>query len=366
MGLTLTKVSETATKITLGWTPAPGVIGYRFQSSTQAPKWSHTWDPTRSQVTFSKAEWYKVEALGVEEAGEYPPVGPGDKLRYAPPTLSNPITFDLTNANRQSGFLRNGAGRDLRITCREVLRGPLDEMIGWRNIVWIGGEFASVADSSQEVAHIIPRVISGTLHLEGIKFRSQFAADVIAPRFTVPYIQIQNCDLEAVREPAEPGSHSDCFQTQYATIEELRVDKCTIRTSFQGFFLSNEPNYPGQPLPSKVGRALFSRLNCKPGPQGVPHTYLFKAIPPRAGAQPLGPWVLEDVWIPNADTPDFRVYPSSSGRDWAGNPTNARCLRVGNTLEFSPECGITGVVNLGSPADFATGAGMQYVSPGYV
>lgn len=72
MALGLTKLSETATKITLGWTPVVGAVGYRFQSAVTEPKWSHTWDPARSQVTFSKADWYRVEALGSEALGEYP------------------------------------------------------------------------------------------------------------------------------------------------------------------------------------------------------------------------------------------------------------------------------------------------------
>lgn len=76
MNLPLTKISETSTKITLGWTPVPGAVGYRFQSSTQAPKWSHTFDPTRDRVTFSKADWYKVEALGVSASGEFPVTAP--------------------------------------------------------------------------------------------------------------------------------------------------------------------------------------------------------------------------------------------------------------------------------------------------
>lgn len=73
MALTLTKISETQNKITLGWTPVPGVIGYRFQSASQAPSWSHTWDPQKSQVTFSKAAWYKVQALDDVHEGVYPP-----------------------------------------------------------------------------------------------------------------------------------------------------------------------------------------------------------------------------------------------------------------------------------------------------
>ena len=74
--LALTKISETSTKITLGWTPVPGAAGYRYQSATQAPKYSHTWDPNANKVTFSKAAWYKVEALSVEATGNYPPSTP--------------------------------------------------------------------------------------------------------------------------------------------------------------------------------------------------------------------------------------------------------------------------------------------------
>lgn len=72
-GLTLRKVSETESKITLGWDPVPGAVGYRFQSAATAPKWSHTFDPTRITVLFSKGqEPYKVEALGVLDGDVYP------------------------------------------------------------------------------------------------------------------------------------------------------------------------------------------------------------------------------------------------------------------------------------------------------
>ena len=91
--LQLNKLSETAQKITLGWAPVPGAVGYRFQSSTQAPKWSHTFDPSRSQVTFSKADWYKVEALAVEDAGQYPGTtpSPGSWFGIADPWAGVPF-----------------------------------------------------------------------------------------------------------------------------------------------------------------------------------------------------------------------------------------------------------------------------------
>lgn len=98
MSLILTKISETATKITLGWTPVPGAIGYRFQSA-ESLKWSHTWDSSRSSVQFSKAAWYKVEALGVAAAGQYPPSDP-------PP----PSELPIWNADLSTGDLSQYGG----------------------------------------------------------------------------------------------------------------------------------------------------------------------------------------------------------------------------------------------------------------
>lgn len=71
--LPLTKLSETATTITLGWAPV-GDRGYRFTREKANGVWSNTWDPTVKQATFSKdSAWYKVEALGEVAAGQYPP-----------------------------------------------------------------------------------------------------------------------------------------------------------------------------------------------------------------------------------------------------------------------------------------------------
>jgi Right handed beta helix region len=70
--LPLHVVSETATTITLGWTPVPG-LGYRFSRSAGGGKFSHTWDATRDSVRFSRdSDWYKVEALTAGPFGEHP------------------------------------------------------------------------------------------------------------------------------------------------------------------------------------------------------------------------------------------------------------------------------------------------------
>ena len=286
-----------------------------------------------------------------------PPPPSGDKLRYAPPALSNPVNITLTNANRTSA-LSSGQGRDARVSVAEVLTGGGGQVSGWRNLVWLGGEFQTSGNPSSS-GHIVPINNSGTLHFEGIKAR--VSGDFFGARFTNPVIQIQNCDIQVSDEGS--SAHADAFQTQYLTCDSLRVDRCTIRTDYQGFFCSNEPQYAGQPSPSRLDEFRLSRTNFRPGPQGYPATFVFKAIPSKTSI-PLGPWYLDDVWIPD-DNPTMRVYPSSSGTDWAGNPLATKCSRVGNTVVWTSDAGISGVLTIGTPADFAAGAGMSYVPPGY-
>jgi hypothetical protein len=75
MSLTITKVSETSTKITLGWTPVAGCLGYAFYAD--GTRVSNTWDWNKSQITFSKGPaQFKVVALGSEQEGVYPPASP--------------------------------------------------------------------------------------------------------------------------------------------------------------------------------------------------------------------------------------------------------------------------------------------------
>jgi hypothetical protein len=70
--LTLTKIAETNSTITFAWQPVVGALGYRFSSSA-APKYTHTWDGSRSTVKFAKgADWYKVEALMPGPFGDWP------------------------------------------------------------------------------------------------------------------------------------------------------------------------------------------------------------------------------------------------------------------------------------------------------
>lgn len=45
---------------------------------------------------------------------------------------------------------------------------------------------------------------------------------------------------------------------------------------------------------------------------------------------------------------------------------NGDAERVGNTVVWNAAAGISGAVNIGAHADFASNAGMSYASPGYL
>jgi hypothetical protein len=69
--LPLTELSPPgAEPVILGWTPVPGAVGYRF--TTNGLTVSHTWDPTRSQVKFSRAGEHAVHALMPGPWGDWP------------------------------------------------------------------------------------------------------------------------------------------------------------------------------------------------------------------------------------------------------------------------------------------------------
>lgn len=97
MSIAIQKLSETASTITLGWTPVSGCLGYRFSSSSTS-KPSVTWDPSRSSVKFSKADWYKVEALEVRDSGQYP----------AAPAPPSSLPAVITAGGTYSGTLTGG------------------------------------------------------------------------------------------------------------------------------------------------------------------------------------------------------------------------------------------------------------------
>lgn len=73
MDLPLTKLSETATTITLGWTPIP-CLGYVLYAD--GVRKSNSWEQQKSSWKTAKATEIRVVALGAEATGVWPPAVP--------------------------------------------------------------------------------------------------------------------------------------------------------------------------------------------------------------------------------------------------------------------------------------------------
>jgi hypothetical protein len=90
--LLLTKTAETATTITLSWTPPPGAAGYIFYADGK--KVSSTLDGKRSSVKFGKVASgnYEVDALAVTAVGHYPAVTPPNVKFVQPGSMPAAVT----------------------------------------------------------------------------------------------------------------------------------------------------------------------------------------------------------------------------------------------------------------------------------
>jgi hypothetical protein len=264
-----------------------------------------------------------------ERRGVEPEPPAGTVALWGAPVLTDAEQRTVTDSART---VPRGTGRDLRLAVSGTLNGNIGQIEAYGDVDSRNGVLRN--GSSNSSGHIIPREnVEGVFHLEGWNIDLTVPADAVTARWRTRIVQHIGCDI-AVTD-AGTSFHSDCFQTQEAILDELRYDLCTLRTDYQGIFLSNEAQNQG-PARSRVDRTIISRTNFRRGRQGIPATYLFKAWPPRPNADPIGPVELYDVWAPDPAI----CYPWTTFRSWAGGDMTygsfmeTRRHRNGNTYPF--------------------------------
>jgi hypothetical protein len=191
-------------------------------------------------------------------------VGPGPKLRWAPPALDHPTTISAADADTGSDsdhVLNLDPGRDYRV---QMPSGPLTgkgglTIQGGRNVVLIGGEIdvppqpgPSPSPESRRGLYLSGQ--TGTVHVEGLLIRgSGLSEGIDLSEPDAAAVQIENVRVENVHARDERNfsdNHPDVIQT-WAGPAELRVDRLTGSTDYQGLFLA--PNqYGSQPPPRQV------------------------------------------------------------------------------------------------------------------
>jgi hypothetical protein len=288
-----------------------------------------------------------------------PPSGGGGSLAFAPPTLSNPITVNVSNANRRL-FLNDT--RDYRLNLVEPLKKEL-WIEGGRNVVVIGGRITidDVGGSSSYQDNTAVKVrfgdSSGTVHLEGLLIDGPYVADGIGIA-TGRNVQIENVRVEQVSEVK--GAHPDCVQIQQG-VRNLRMDRFTCRTALQGIFLGDHDG--------AIGGVDLRRVNM----YGTRGKHMFFQT------NPSYPVSLSDVWL--AIAPGYTewaafgywVYPQQDGRTWDGKTDLTRRSQVSSDGRYLTFVGssntISGTISKGVPSggDFVPSgrAGTGYQSPGY-
>lgn len=238
------------------------------------------------------------------------------------------------------GTIRLAPRHDYRIVLGEPLRevGGL-RIVGGRNVVLVGGHItiprAGPGASAGDRRGLLISGQTGTVHVEGLLIDNDGGdlsegIDIAAPRAVV---QIQNTRVAGIH--ARDGkrftdNHPDVIQT-FGGVRELRVNRLTGTTTYQGLFLRGDSG--------PVGRVELSKVNIVGFPTA--RYLLWKRC--------------RDPYPAPCDGPDF---PMGVTDVWV-RPARGRSLRL--SLKPEPPEGPWGGVREGTPpgGDFVTEADLR-------
>lgn len=294
------------------------------------------------------------------------------KLTWAPPALTNPITIEVKNDGSIGGHAVNmDTTKDYIISLpkNEALIGGL-HLNGGRNIQVIGGEI-SIPNQPTPAGAQYPSITNrrmmktqgatGTVHIEGILGRGSDISEGIQVISQGATVQIQNVRIENLKARDEVNfvdNHPDVVQLIYGA-KELRIDKVTGTSDFQGFFLCPEQGQSTDQLTVK-------RVNLTGTP---PSRQLFWMCDTIKNAS------LDQVWITNPTGYKWgfgRMIMPGQGDAAPRGAIIAKDEQGRNYATWSTEMSnprTTGRVTEGVPpaGDFvrAGSVGLNYVSPGY-
>jgi hypothetical protein len=359
----------------VAYTPKPGFsgsdsFGYTV-CDTRTPS-----DCSSSQVDLSVTSAVTTSATG---------------LRWAPPTLVDPITIPLPATGDTSLNLDNS--RDYVIRYPAVRRVGELRLVGGRNIVIIGGASTIAPHAGIGVRNIQisdkPGVMDGRIvHIEGLDIDGSGGgeADGIGIGAPSAIVQIENVRITGLIGHLS-GTHADVIQT-WGGVGALRLYDVTGASHYNSLYLRRE----NSPLGPAIGPVTLDHVNIfgyvNPSDWDISSTLRAISIgtqpadtdcstrgqcgPPNADSSTncqLGsPMVLNDFYgAPPAGRLQRFVWPTDY-MDTAGCP--AALSADGQTVDWPALRGqISGALRLGPPpgGDFvpAGSVGTGYVTPGY-
>jgi F5/8 type C domain len=286
-----------------------------------------------------------------------------DQLTWAPPRLVNPVPKTLGTGRTSNTDLDDNT--DYIFHMPSTVKTGATIIVGGRNIVIIGGHirlpvFVFGQTNSADARAIYIKGAKGTVHIEGIlidAFNDQSWGDAIAIDAPEATVQVQNVRVNNLRGMSGlTGFHCDVIQP-FGGVKELRVDKLTASSTYQGIFTRRDRGDIGN---VKVKRTNLVALPALQGSEG--------------GGQML--WMTEansDGTLPKYAYSDVYVTPRPGNTlGWAVTPDadDSTPVVIANGFGQWPSMpNVTGGVWGGAPpgGDFVPSgvAGPGYVSPGY-
>lgn len=184
------------------------------------------------------------------------------KLSWAPPKLDHPETIELGDHRDWGLKLKKDRDFIIKLPKDRPFIGELN-IYGGHNVVLIGGEiripdgeenpdYAEGRKKSKRAVYI--QGSTGTVHIEGIHITGKGLHEGfnIAEREPGCIVQLQNIRVELLHG-SYSKNHADVIQS-WAGPAELRIDRLTGFTEYQGFFLLPNQHFPldkGGFLPTK-------------------------------------------------------------------------------------------------------------------
>ena len=279
-----------------------------------------------------------------------------EKLLWAPPILENPQIIQLS-ADGKGDKTQLDSDKDY------IIRLPADAVRtkgvwieGGRNVIIMGGHIAlpyaeelNNNDSTRRAIYI--KNNNGTVHVEGLLIDGAKSGeyDAIAVASTKSIVQLQNIHVTTLA-----GSykyfHGDLVQP-WGGVKELRIDRFTGTTSYQGLQINQDTG--------KIGSEKISNVNMK----GTGQYKLWLTGKEIDGHNPQ--IQLKNVYIEPAPKWDLNlgtsVYPA------VGMPKGAVLTEDGTEVSWPELSWVEGVAKLGPPpgGDFVPVklVGTHYFSP---
>lgn len=286
-----------------------------------------------------------------------------DKLRWAPPPLSHPVTLQL-----RDGITYNKLddSKDYIVKLPRNKKVGSTVLEGGRNIVIIGGwiTLPVLPDKSNAAMSrgIYIKNSVGVVHIEGVLIDGSGGGmsdgiDIDAPKATV---QIENVRVEGIYGYFDQF-HADVVQP-FGGVKDLRIDKLTGYTGYQGLTIGRDLGDMGSAEISRVnlvatGDQIWGRHNNSGYLVWLTHA---------SDCRFDFPIKLREVWVQPRPTRSLAdsVWPPIGGK--TACPSEAR---DDDSEARFPRLSILGRVRKGLPpgGDFVPAgvAGVNYVSPGY-